>query len=86
MNSYYTGMQPEKRAELALLRGAHNLWYVYAKPASKLSVIDALKIQAETERPNDRYDFEGVLDECGYRYMEKLANPSVPDPLWQVQF
>ena len=86
MNSYYTGMQPEKRAELALLRGAHNLWYVYAKPASKLSVIDALKIQAESERPNDQYDFEGVLDECGYRYMEKLTNPSVPDPLWQMQF
>jgi hypothetical protein len=68
------------------MRGAHNLWYVYARPAKREPVLAALQKQLESEQLSDRYDFESVLDECGFRYLEKLANPSVPGPLWKVRF
>lgn len=84
MNRYYTSMPEEKRAELASLRGAHNLWYVYTKPARRDAVVNALRKHVEGEQPSDQYDFEGVLDECGYRYLEKLDGHA--DPLWQVRF
>ena len=83
MNRYYTKMPEGKRAELARLRGAHNLWYVYAKPGKAATVKTALQKQVEKE-PADSYDFEGVLDECGYRYLETLENPAAPEPLWRV--
>ena len=86
MNRYYTTMPEDKRKELASMRGAHNLWYVYAKPAKRESVLRAMQKHLESEQPSDQYDFESVLDECGFRYLEKLANPSVPDPLWKVRF
>jgi hypothetical protein len=86
MNRYYTSMPEDRRTELASMRGAHNLWYVYAKPARRESVLHGLRKHLESEQALDRYDFESVLDECGFHYMEKLANPSVPDPLWQVKF
>jgi hypothetical protein len=85
MNAYYTKMHNSKRIELAQMRGAHNLWYVYSRP-QKINIIkEALKKQIEIE-PADRYDFESVLDECGYRYLQKLENPAAPEPLWQVQW
>ncbi|MEW5839911.1 MAG: hypothetical protein AB1753_02815 [Thermoproteota archaeon] len=84
MNRHYTPMPEEKRAELARLRGAHNLWYVYARPARVASVREALERQLAIEDPGERYDFESVLDEAGFGYMEKLAG--VQQPLWQVQF
>jgi hypothetical protein len=86
MNRYYTAMLPEKRAELARLRGAHNLWYVYARPGKAGRVATALKKQVETEGQAGSYEFEQVLDECGYRYLEQLASPLTPEPLWQVHF
>jgi len=64
------------------MRGAHNLWYVYVKPAKANAVREALK---QVEKEPGSYDFEGVLDECGYRYLEKLENPAAPEPMWQVQ-
>ena len=86
MNRYYTSMPEKNRAELARLRGAHNLWYVYSKPGKRANVQNALRKQIEIEEPTDRYYFESVLDECGYRYMESLDNPAAPEPMWQVQF
>jgi hypothetical protein len=86
MNRYYTKMPARKREELARMRGAHNLWYVYARPDKKSDVRMALDRQLALERPQDRYDFERVLDECGYGYMQRLENPAAPEPLWQVQF
>jgi hypothetical protein len=69
------------------MRGAHNLWYIYAKPQKIWSVKAALKRQLEKESPsNDRYDFEYVLDECGYGYLQKLENPAMLEPMWQVQW
>jgi hypothetical protein len=68
------------------MRGAHNLWYVYARPAMRDAVAEALRSRIEQEKPDDCYDFESVLDECGFRFMERLENPAAPEPLWQVQF
>jgi hypothetical protein len=38
----------------------------------------------------DRYDFEDVLDECGFRYLEELPNLSSyaerKERLWDIQF
>jgi hypothetical protein len=69
------------------MRGAHNLWYVYAKPQKIWSVKAALKRQLEKESPsNDQYEFESVLDECGYGYLQKLENPAMLEPMWQVQW
>jgi hypothetical protein len=85
MNRHYTKMLEGRRAELARMRGAHNLWYVYSKPTRIGAVREALKKQIEKE-PGDRYDFESVLDESGYGYLQKLENPSAPEPMWQVQW
>jgi hypothetical protein len=77
-------MPEGRRTELARMRGAHNLWYVYAKPAKANTVREALKKQVEKE-PVGSYDFEAVLDECGYRHLQKLENPAAPEPMWQAQ-
>jgi hypothetical protein len=84
MNKYYTQLPEAKRAELAKMRGAHNLWYVYAKPGKAATVREALEGQVASEDPDDRYDFESVLDDAGFGYMQKLETTS--DPLWQVRF
>lgn len=87
MNRYYTKMPESNRTGLAKMRGAHNLWYVYAKPQEVRSVKATLKRQVEKESPfDDRYDFESILDECGYGYLQKLENPAMLEPMWQVQW
>lgn len=86
MNRHYTQMPQEKRDELARLRGAHNLWHVYARPERRNSVAEALRKQSESEDPRDGYDFESVLDQCGYGYMEKVGGSPAGATLWQVQF
>jgi hypothetical protein len=60
---------------------------VYAKPQKVRSVKAALKMQIEKESSIDhRYDFEFILDECGYGYLQKLENPAMLEPMWQVQW
>jgi hypothetical protein len=85
MNRHYTKMPEDKRVELAKMRGAHNLWYVYCRLHKSSVVREAIKKQVEKEPQAGRYDFEDVLDECGYQYLQKLENPAAPEPLWQVQ-
>jgi hypothetical protein len=85
MNRHYTKMPEGRRAELLKMRGAHNLWYVYSRPQKADIVKQALKRQFGIE-PADQYDFESVLDECGFGYMQKLENQAAREPLWQVQF
>ena len=87
MNRYYTKMAESTRIKLAKMRGAHNLWYVYAKPQKVQNVKVALRRQVEKESPFDQvYDFESILDECGYGYLQKLENPAILEPMWQVQW
>jgi hypothetical protein len=85
MNRHYTKMPEDRRAELARMRGAHNLWYVYSRPAKAGTVREALKEQGEKE-PGGRYEFESVLDECGYGYLQRLENRAAPEPMWQIQW
>jgi hypothetical protein len=85
MNRHYTKMPEGRRVELTRMRGAHNLWYVYSRPARAGKVKEALKKQMEKE-PAGRFDFEEVIDECGYKYLQKLENPAAPEPMWQVQW
>jgi hypothetical protein len=84
MNRYYTQMPELKRAELAKMRGAHNLWYVYAKPAKSGIVRAALERQVGREDPRDRYEFESVLDELGFGYKEELEMAA--GQLWRVHW
>ena len=87
MNRYYTKMAESTRIKLAKMRGAHNLWYVYAKPQRVQNVKVALRRQVEKESPSHQvYDFESLLDECGYGYLQKLENPAILEPMWQVQW
>lgn len=87
MNKYYTpSLTEEKKQKLAGLRSAHNFWYVYARPEIANNIRASLKAQLAIENANDRYDFESVLDECGFGYMQRLENPAMREPLWQVQF
>jgi len=86
MNRHYTKIPEARRAELHRMRGAHNLWYVYARPEKKELVRKAIREQTEKDPAAGCYDFEQVLDECGYQYLQKLENPAAPEPLWQVQY
>jgi hypothetical protein len=88
MNRYYTpSLDSKKKEELARLRGAHNFWYVYARPEVSGKVGAGLRAQLEKEDPDDRFDFESVLDECGFRYKEELpALTSGRRRLWEVIF
>jgi SAM-dependent methyltransferase len=93
MNLYYTKIPKETYLALSKLRGAHNLWYVYSSKPSKSEAIKSILIQRlEDEKKNiqQRYDFEDVLDECGFRYFEELQNFVLPlerkERLWDIQF
>lgn len=93
MNRYYTNIPNETRQDLSKLRTAHNLWYVYSKP-SKSDVVSSALLQCIKQEDrissNERYEFENVLDECGFRYHEKLDNPTSEieskAQLWEVIF
>jgi hypothetical protein len=87
MNRYYTpSIDDRKKEELARLRGAHNFWYVYAKPNLAGRVRSDLQSQLEKEDPDDRFDFESVLDECGFHYKEELPALANNRKLWEVMF
>ncbi|HET6807509.1 MAG TPA: hypothetical protein VFH28_00460 [Nitrososphaera sp.] len=61
------------------------MWYVYARPRKADAIRAGIKNNVEKESPGDRYDFEQVLDECSYQYLEKPENPAAPEQLRQVQ-
>jgi SAM-dependent methyltransferase len=93
MNRYYTKMSNTTYLPLSKLRGAHNLWYVYSSKPSKSEAIKSILIQRlENEKKDmyERYDFEDVLDECGFRYLEQLQDLSSyverKERLWDIQF
>jgi hypothetical protein len=95
MNRFYTSSlrtKKSKREELMKLRTAHNLWYVYTRPEISRKVRVALKCwlkkeEHEGQYAKHRFDFESVLDECGFHYMETLAALlSKSNQLWGVRF
>jgi len=87
MNRYYTlSLDSKMKEELAGLRTAHNFWYVYARPDVAAKVRWGLESQLAKEAPSDRFDFESVLDECGFRYKEELSALANGRKLWEVMF
>lgn len=93
MNKYYTPIlttAKKKKQELAQLRTAHNLWYVYTIPSISDKVITGLKSWLSEEKESfskEKFDFESVLDECGFHYNEVLpALLSEDKRMWEVRF
>jgi len=87
MNRYYTpSLTVDRKEQLAKLRSAHNFWYVYARPDLAERVRAGLKAHLAAENANDCYDFESVLDECGFGYMEELSTLTKARKLWEVMF
>ena len=93
MNRFYTPAlttDENKKQELSKIRTAHNFWYIYARPEILDKANIALKSWLDKEEEvfvTERFDFESVLDECGFRYMEELpAILSKDRRLWEVMF
>ena len=92
MNKYYTPAlktDEKKKQELSKIRTAHNFWYIYTRPEILDKANIALKSWLDKEEVfvTERFDFESVLDECGFRYMEELpAILSKDRRLWEVMF
>ncbi len=90
MNNYYTPLANEIRKELFKLRSAHTMWYVYAKKDLSSIIHDTLRSQIKKESELflevDKYDFEGVMDECGFHYNEELPFLTLKKALWKVYF
>jgi SAM-dependent methyltransferase len=93
MNKYYTKISTRIHQDLFKLRTAHNLWYVYSRPSKYNAIRSALLNCARQEILNltyQHYDFEYVLDECGFKFHEELAVPNSEMQskarLWEIIF
>jgi SAM-dependent methyltransferase len=93
MNKFYTPAlktDEKKKQELSEIRTAHNFWYIYTRPEIFDKANIALKSWLHKEEEvfaTERFGFESVLDECGFRYMEELpAILSQDRRLWEVMF
>ena len=94
MNNYYTGSLTNKanlRQHLSRLRTANNFWHVYSINSISNKINTALKSQIQKEENDhlfrEKFDFEVVLDECGFGYYEKLSSLlSTEKRLWKVHF
>jgi SAM-dependent methyltransferase len=90
MNNYYTPLAIEIKKELFKLRSAHTMWYVYAKKELSSIIENTLrswiKKEAELSLDVDKYDFEGLMDECGFHYNEELPLLTAKRALWKVSF
>lgn len=89
MNRYYSKITNNVYRQLFNLRGAHSLWYVYGRDLYKCRKIkETLRACLLQERTlNQSYDFETVLDDCGFGYLELLPLSRYTtklDRLWQV--
>jgi hypothetical protein len=90
MNKYYTKMSNQIYENLFDLRGAHNLWYIYTKNLAYGDTIKNALIHSQQEN-QAKYDFEGVVDECGFEHSEnsqfsKKADKSSLFSLWNIKF
>ncbi len=90
MNKYYTKMSNEMYDYLFDLRGAHNLWYVYTKNLEYIDqIMNALNHCQQQEIT--KYDFEGIMDECGFEYFEnsqlsKKHSDNNLFSLWKIEY
>ena len=93
MNRFYTPpsmLSKQTKYDLARLRSAHNFWYVYTRPTISDEVVAGLRSCVANENKlssKERFDFESVLDQCGFHYKENLLSHSdQAKPLWEVIF
>jgi len=90
MNKYYTKMSNQIYDCLFDLRGAHNLWYVYTKNSDYVNIIKNALIHSQN-KDQSRYDFERVMDECGFensknsQLSKKVAKTNF-SYLWNIKF
>ena len=90
MNKYYTKMSNRIYDCLFDLRGAHNLWYVYTKNIDYVNIIKNALIHLQYE-DQSKYDFELLIDECGFEYSENSQVSKKTDKtnllsLWNIEF
>lgn len=87
-NKYYSKMSDKTYQMLKKLRGAHNLWYVYSKPKYKDIIKETLSkfLQFKWRENIESYEFEDVLDDSGYRYLEKIKTNNLECRLWDIVF
>ena len=93
MNSYYSRQLASNsllRNSLRDLRSAHNLWYVYVrdeylKNRIKSRLMNWLKIEGPNSQ-EEKFEFEQILDECGFQYKTKLTSIHSSEKLWEVYF
>jgi len=87
-NKYYSKISPRTVEFLKQLRGAHNLWYVYSKPKYKDIIKETLRkcLKYEGQREIHRYEFEDVLDNAGYGYLESIKTSNEEYLLWNIDF
>jgi SAM-dependent methyltransferase len=91
MNKYYTPLTDEIKKDLFKLRSAHTMWHIYTKENLSSVVNNALTSWMEKESQlsldDQKYNFEKILDECGFHYNEELpVLTSQKKALWKVSF
>ena len=91
MNRYYTRISNKGLERLTSLRGAHNLWYIYSSDKDISEKIRRnLAIAAKEERSdlNETYDYEDVLDECGFGFHQELSTvgDGSCEKLWEINY
>ena len=84
-------MTDEIKKELFTLRSAHTMWYIYTKENLSSVVNNALglwmKKEGQLSLQDEKYNFEEILDECGFHYNEELpVLTSRRKALWNVFF
>jgi SAM-dependent methyltransferase len=91
-NYFYSNLDSKSLEFLSNLRGAHNFWYVYSRDNTKSDqIIDRLKKQIILEETNIdktiQYDFEKVLDECGFSFYQCIENNNINSKikLWKIE-
>lgn len=90
-NHFYSNLDSKSLDFFSNLRGAHNFWYIYSKDNIKSDIIiDSLKNQIVVEETNTdkiiQYDFEKVLDECGFSFHQCIENHNINSKikLWKM--
>ncbi len=91
MNKYYTPLTDEIKKELFKLRSAHTMWYIYTKENLSSVVNNTLRLWMKKESQlslhDEKYNFEEILDECGFHYNEELpVLTSQKKALWKLSF
>lgn len=91
MNRHYTKISDKELEILASLRGAHNLWYIYSNNkdiSEKIKRNLASAAKEERADMNETYDYEVVLDECGFGFHQELSTVGngSDERLWEIRY